>query len=61
MAEFYDSGQRELQDEFESRALADRLEEFIVKDEVGEDAKHFIEALDFFFLSTINKDGRKGW
>ena len=37
MTNFYDRGHRDLQDEFESRALADRLEAFVVKDETGED------------------------
>jgi hypothetical protein len=57
MTNFYDRGHRDLQDEFESRALADRLEAFVVKDEIGEDDRQFIEKMDFFFLSTINEGG----
>ena len=38
MADFYQSGHRALQQEFESTALADRLETLIVRPELGGEA-----------------------
>ena len=57
MADFYTDEQRELQDEFESRTLADALEAAIVTDTVPDDHRDFIESRDFFFLSTVNAAG----
>ncbi len=57
MAEFYEDSHRALQDEFQSRALADRLEQFIVKDHLEENAAAFIERSRFCFLSTVNGEG----
>ena len=42
MAEFYQSGHRQLQEEFQSTALADRLEEIIVVPALDADAQTFI-------------------
>jgi predicted pyridoxine 5'-phosphate oxidase superfamily flavin-nucleotide-binding protein len=53
----YHSGNRELQDEFGSRQLADRLAERsrreFTQDDVG-----FIQAAIYFFLSTANAEGQ---
>ena len=54
---FYTETQRELQAQFESRNLADRVEQAIVADEIGEMHQGFIETRDFFFLSTVNDNG----
>ena len=54
---FYGPGHRALQDEFESRALADRLEAFIVVTELDQAAQDFIAARDFFFLSSVDTAG----
>ncbi|MEM7326466.1 MAG: pyridoxamine 5'-phosphate oxidase family protein [Actinomycetota bacterium] len=54
---FYTEAQKELQARFESRNLADRVEEAIVADEIGEMHQGFIETRDFFFLSTVNDNG----
>lgn len=57
MSEVYGDSQRALQDKFEARKLADKVEELIIHDEVQDDEKAFIESRDFFFLSTINNSG----
>jgi predicted pyridoxine 5'-phosphate oxidase superfamily flavin-nucleotide-binding protein len=54
---FYKDDHRTLQDRFDSRALADTLELATVKPLIDDDAKAFIEARAFFFLSTVNEDG----
>lgn len=55
---FYTEAQKQLQDTFESRRLAERLEAAIVTDEiVPELHQAFIESRDFFFLATVNAQG----
>ena len=54
MSSVYGKTHRNLQDRFDSRKLADRLNDSIVKKEFDTDAKKFIESRDMFFLSTIN-------
>jgi uncharacterized protein len=46
----YHSGNRELQDAFGSRALADRLEERLKRDRFNDDDAAFIASVPFFFL-----------
>jgi len=57
MTTFYGDEHRSLQDRFDSRALADRLEALTVQPVIDEVAKAFIESRAFFFLSTVNHDG----
>jgi predicted pyridoxine 5'-phosphate oxidase superfamily flavin-nucleotide-binding protein len=54
----YHEGNRRLQDAFDTRRLADRLEEVKVRDFIDEGDRAFIEALDMFFLATADADGR---
>jgi uncharacterized protein len=55
--DFYHAGNRALQDEFGSRALADRL--LSLKRELfTEDDRAFIEGAAFFFLATADAEGR---
>ena len=54
----YHEGNRELQDAFGSRALADRLEEKLRRDRFTEDDAAFVAALSFFFLATADAEGR---
>ena len=54
----YHDGNRELQDAFGSRALADRLEERLKRDRFNEDDAAFIASLGFFFLATADAEGR---
>jgi uncharacterized protein len=54
----FHNGNRDLQDLFGSRALADRLVERLRHSEFTEDDKTFIESLEFFFLATSDPIGR---
>lgn len=54
----YHAGNRELQDRFGSRALADRLEEKLRRDRFTEDDAAFVAAQPFFFLATADAEGR---
>ncbi len=58
MTEIYHQGHRELQDQFDSRKLADRLNEIIVHDVVTDEEREFIESRDMFFISTVDEQGR---
>jgi predicted pyridoxine 5'-phosphate oxidase superfamily flavin-nucleotide-binding protein len=57
-AAFYHEGNRQLQDQFGSRALADRLQEKLSRREFTADDKEFIESLPYFFLATADAEGR---
>ncbi|MFC3076738.1 pyridoxamine 5'-phosphate oxidase family protein [Phenylobacterium terrae] len=54
----YHQGNRELQDLFGSRALADRLEEKLRRERFTEADAAFIGAQSFFFLATADAEGR---
>jgi predicted pyridoxine 5'-phosphate oxidase superfamily flavin-nucleotide-binding protein len=54
----YHEGSRKLQDQFDTRRLADRLEERVVRDHIDADDKAFIEARDMFFIATADADGQ---
>ena len=58
MRSVYNSGSRDLQDRFDTRRLADRIEERIVNDTIDEEDRSFIEARDMFFLATADADGK---
>lgn len=58
MSSMYGDEHRELQDRFDSRALADTLEAVTVVPVVDEAAKAFIESRSYFFLSTVDGDGQ---
>src|SRR5690349_19052191 len=54
----YHEANRELQDQFGSRALADRLVEKLHRDRFNDDDKATIESAPFFFLATADAEGR---
>ena len=54
----FHNGNRELQDAFGSRALADRLVERLRRSEFTDDDKSLIESLEYFFLATADPVGR---
>jgi predicted pyridoxine 5'-phosphate oxidase superfamily flavin-nucleotide-binding protein len=58
VAGLYHEGSRHLQDSFDSRRLADRLEDVKVRDRIDDGDRAFIESLDMFFLATADADGR---
>lgn len=55
--EFTDA-QRALQDRFDSRRIADRINELLVQDEIDEDARRFIEQRDMMFIASVDADGQ---
>jgi predicted pyridoxine 5'-phosphate oxidase superfamily flavin-nucleotide-binding protein len=58
VAELYHHGARELQDRFDTRRIADRLEEVTVHDTITAEDRAFIERMDMFFLATADAEGR---
>jgi predicted pyridoxine 5'-phosphate oxidase superfamily flavin-nucleotide-binding protein len=54
----YNDGSRSLQDKFDSRRLADRLEEVTVHTVFSDDDRAFVERSPMFFLATADRDGR---
>ena len=57
MSDFYHSGHLALQQEFESTALAERLEELIVRPALDAEAEAFIRAQDHFCLTPVDPEG----
>jgi uncharacterized protein len=58
MENLYHGGSRRLQDRFDTRRIADRLEEKTVRETIDDDDRAFIEARDMFFISTADEEGR---
>ncbi len=56
MSREYHQGQRELQDRFDTRRLADRLAE-ATSTQITDKHRAFIEARDMFFLATADAEG----
>ena len=54
----YHAGSRELQYQFATRALADRLDDVKVHGTFSDSDRAFIEARDMFFLATADEQGR---
>jgi predicted pyridoxine 5'-phosphate oxidase superfamily flavin-nucleotide-binding protein len=57
MSDFYGDEHRALQDQFDSRRLADLLQAGFIAGEIDDNSKAFIESRDMFFLSTIDQNG----
>ena len=58
MESTYHEGSRRLQDRFDTRRLADRLDEkFVERPVIGPEDKSFIERMDMFFLATPDAEG----
>jgi uncharacterized protein len=55
----YTEDSRRLQDEFDTRRLADRIDErFMQRGYIDDGDKAFIERLDMFFLASVDAEGR---
>jgi hypothetical protein len=54
---FHD-GQRQLQDQFDTRRLAEHCFTNLVRDFINPKQKAFIESADMFFLATVDDQGR---
>jgi predicted pyridoxine 5'-phosphate oxidase superfamily flavin-nucleotide-binding protein len=53
----YHEGNRELQDQFDSRRIADRLEEVTLHDRIFPHDAEMIEQAEMFFLATADENG----
>lgn len=58
MSDIFHPDQRALQDRFDTRRLADRLDKDIVHTGFTEGDREFIERLDMFFIATVDNRGR---
>lgn len=57
-ADFYSDSQREMQDRFKTRALADRLEAVLVHDHLSASDAAFIACQNMFFIATADAYGQ---
>jgi hypothetical protein len=57
MPELFHDGQRGLQDRFDTRRLADALEDRIIHGEFTDSDRELIERLPMFFLATTDAEG----
>jgi predicted pyridoxine 5'-phosphate oxidase superfamily flavin-nucleotide-binding protein len=58
MDDLYHGDSRSLQDRFDTRRLADRIEDRIAHDAMDDGDRRFIERMDMFFLATADDDGQ---
>ena len=58
MSRLYGEQHRNIQDEFGTRDMADRVEQLVCRTEFDDETKGFIEHMDMFFLSTVDHEGR---
>jgi predicted pyridoxine 5'-phosphate oxidase superfamily flavin-nucleotide-binding protein len=58
MASMFHARSRTLQDRFDTRRIADRIEARLVKDEIDDAGRQLIESVDMFFLATADQEGR---
>ena len=55
--DIYTEAQRDLQEQFDSRRLAERMSQAIITDRIDDTQRAFITNCDFFFLATVNGRG----
>ena len=55
MSNNFHDGQRQLQDQFDTRRLAEHCVAKLVRDTINEKQKAFIESADMFFLATADE------
>ena len=58
MSKLYGESQRQLQRQFDTERLADRIEQRLFREHITDDDRAFIERLDMFFLATADRAGR---
>jgi uncharacterized protein len=57
MSALYEDGHRQLQAQFDTQRLADRIEQRLFRAALTDEDKAFVERLDLFFLATVNAKG----
>jgi predicted pyridoxine 5'-phosphate oxidase superfamily flavin-nucleotide-binding protein len=58
MSDFYGTSHRKLQDQFDTRRIADKIDELAIHSELGDMDKAFIETRDMFWLASVDHQGR---
>ncbi|MEO8005503.1 MAG: pyridoxamine 5'-phosphate oxidase family protein [Betaproteobacteria bacterium] len=58
MSRLYGARQRALQDQFDTRRIADKIEALVIQPQLGDMDMAFISSRDMFWLSTIDEQGR---
>ena len=58
MSEYFHKGSRQLQDEFDTRRLADRIQSSVIAPMITPEDTAFIEAQNMFFLATVDDKGQ---
>jgi predicted pyridoxine 5'-phosphate oxidase superfamily flavin-nucleotide-binding protein len=53
----YNDDHRHWQDRFDTRRIADRIDELLVSETIDDHARRFIESRDMFFLATCDAEG----
>jgi predicted pyridoxine 5'-phosphate oxidase superfamily flavin-nucleotide-binding protein len=54
----YTESQRALQDQFDTRRLADRIDDVLVHGVIDPGSARFIESVDMFFIATVDASGQ---
>ena len=54
MSDFFSDSMRRVQDRYEGRAVADRLEQHRMRRAFNDDDRRFIESVSFFFIATAS-------
>jgi hypothetical protein len=57
MSALYEPSHREMQAQFDTQRLADRIEQKLFRTALTPEDRAFIEGLDLFFLATVNSKG----
>jgi predicted pyridoxine 5'-phosphate oxidase superfamily flavin-nucleotide-binding protein len=57
MSALFEQSHRQLQQQFDTQRLADRIEERLFRSALTAEDRAFIEQLDLFFLATVNSRG----
>src|SRR5277367_2956566 len=57
MSEIYNEQHRTLQQQFDTTRLADRVDKMVVRPQISDDQKAFIETRDMFFLASVDHRG----
>ena len=58
MSQGFHAGSRSLQEQFDTKAIAERIDTLLVSDTISDSDRAFIEARDMFFLATADEQGR---
>jgi len=58
MSSTFNDDHRWFQDQFDSRRIANRIDDLLVSETIDDHARVFIEARDMFFLATVDADGQ---